>query len=898
MRIQFRAPDAKYERRIERQLRDTRPVLEQVGEALSDPMAAAVGLVGLAMVAVFFPAASDLALLFGLGGTLWSMTRPYGLPLHMPQWSGAKDPNDLHPGTLRPVKARGIAYFGNEVGTNAQVMATNDYLRQHQMTLGTTGSGKTEFLKAKATNALCWGSGFVLIDGKADNKLYGDILTIARRFGRDDSVLVMNYMTGSSDAGSTSNTMNPFAEGSSSALNELLVSLMDESSGDGMWKGRAIALSSSIMTAVVWLRDNQAGYHLNVETISDALVLKNVVKLSRDKILPTHIRVPLMDYLKSVPGYKDESFNNDGSERVDPNAKGGPDKGLATCREQHGYLQMQFTRVLNDLANTYGYIFKTKAGEIDMYDVVVNRRILVVLMPSLEKSPESLAGLGKIVVATLKNVMAKCLGSAIEGEWAEIIENKVTNSASPALAMFDEVGYYATNGMAMMAAQARGLGFSIDFAAQDEAAMRRRIKEEVDSIKGNANLKFFLRLEDTGDTKRTFEEGAGEMDISKVRGFDNDGAGIGYRAQPGAGLERVRRGTFLDLKGQHLGFAHLMVGDKIIRMRVANIDHGKLKYLRVNRFMAVELPKAAEITDRNLAGAIHQRLTAQGYKVADHVGPFAASPEIADMASTLASLKAAGVKVASTERGIVALASLHVPLRTRATLADVAVTTIENAIAGPATGVIDPSNLIPAPISPETSLVIDLADAGDDGDPDANGETVDAVLAPAEGTDLDDLVGQRVQRDQSDAADAQMQDLLVQAFADLYGQIHERGIIAPRTTDVTRTASQIAPPDEGMSAIAFITGEREPDFSQAIFGGDDGKAAVAVGITAMEMMTGASREEAAVVASSVLEAAEKATVYPSKPTPSPLPKADLKSALHTLRAALAAKQSTGGTRPE
>ncbi|MQP68166.1 TraM recognition domain-containing protein [Niveispirillum sp. SYP-B3756] len=891
MRITFRAPDSKYERRIERQLRDTRPVLVQVGEALSDPMAAAVGLIGLAMVAIFFPAASDLALLLGLLGMLWSMTRPYGLPLHMPQWSGAKDPNDVHPGTMRPVKAKGIIYFGNEVGSSAQVMATNDYLRQHQMTLGTTGSGKTEFLKAKATNTLCWGSGFILIDGKADNKLYGDILTIARRFGRDDSVLVMNYMTGSSDAGSTSNTMNPFAEGSSSALNELLVSLMDESSGDGMWKGRAIALSSSIMTAVVWLRDNQAGYNLNVETISDALVLKNVVKLSRDKALPAHIRVPLMDYLKSVPGYKDESFNDNGSERTDPNAKGGPDKGLATCREQHGYLQMQFTRVLNDLANTYGYIFKTRAGEIDMYDVVVNRRILVVLMPSLEKSPESLAGLGKIVVATLKNVMAKCLGSAIEGEWAEIIENKVTNSASPALAMFDEVGYYATNGMAMMAAQARGLGFSIDFAAQDEAAMKRRIKEEVDSIKGNANLKFFLRLEDTGDTKRTFEEGAGEMDITKVRGFDDDGAGLGYRAQSGAGLERVRRGTFLDLKGQPLGFAHLMVGDKIIRMRVANIDHGKLKYLRVNRFMAVELPKAAEIQERNLAGAIHQRLTTKGFKVADHVGPFAASPEITDMAATLATLKAAGIRVASTERGIVALASLHVPLRTRATLAAVAVTTVENAITGPATGVIDPSNLIPTPINPEINLVIDLVDMPDDGL--IEGEAGHAALAPPEGSDQEDLVAERVQRAQADQADTEMQDMLVRAFADLYGQIHERGILGPLPPATDSFPPTAAGSNDDMSAIAFITGVGDPSFSQAVFGGEDGRAAVAVGISAMEMMTGASRDEATVVAGALLDAAEQATIYPSKPTPAPLPKADLKSALNVLRTALAAKQGEG-----
>ena len=44
-----------------------------------------------------------------------------------------------------------------------------------------------------------------------------------------------------------------------------------------------------------------------------------------------------------------------------------------------------------------------------MRDVVLNRRILVVSLPALENSSDSLAGLGKIVVASLRGMMAQML---------------------------------------------------------------------------------------------------------------------------------------------------------------------------------------------------------------------------------------------------------------------------------------------------------------------------------------------------------------------------------------------------------------------------------------------------------------------------------------------------------
>ena len=132
----------------------------------------------------------------------------------------------------------------------------SDYARelnqknQSVLISGESGAGKTEALLSIAYNALCQGSGFIYVDGKGDNSLFAKVFSMVRSMGREDDLMVVNFMTGGSDiigpqSRILSNTMNPFALGSSSMLSNLVVSLMDSGSSgssDGdMWKGRAIS---------------------------------------------------------------------------------------------------------------------------------------------------------------------------------------------------------------------------------------------------------------------------------------------------------------------------------------------------------------------------------------------------------------------------------------------------------------------------------------------------------------------------------------------------------------------------------------------------------------------------------------------------------------------------------
>lgn len=546
----------------------------------------------------------DVFLILGILYFRWFRKQLVELPLKLPQHAGKlKDKNNPNPATGGPGKAEGILFLGNVrdgPAKNDELWLTNSDARTHMLFLGTTGAGKTEGLKSLISNALCWGSGFVYVDGKAQNTLWGDVYSLARRFGRDDDVLVLNYMTGNSDNSSRSNSLNPFSIGSASYLTQMMVGLMDDSGDDNaMWKGRAISLMSAMMPALTWKRDNQ-GLMLDVGVIRDNLTMQQIIKMSRDPALPDRVIRGLQSYLDTLPGYVDSAFDDEGNER--PPSQDQPMVDLSQTRQQHGYLTMQFTRALSSLADEYGYIFKQQMADIDMMDVVLNRRILVVLIPALEKSPDEAANLGKIVVAALKGMMGATLGNELEGEQSSIIDNNPTTAATPFMTVFDEVGYYTSPGMGVMAAQARSLGFSLIFAGQDMPALQKRVKEEALSIAGNCNLKIFGKLEDPTETKDFFEKTVSSALVSEASGFSSNAGGLGGRSYfegDNISFQARKEASYDDLRRQGQGQVHFLWADKTVAANMFYSNPKRVNVVRVQRLLGVS-PRnwAVEARDR------------------------------------------------------------------------------------------------------------------------------------------------------------------------------------------------------------------------------------------------------------------------------------------------------------
>ncbi len=584
-------------------IRDTRTLGMKIVDFFKDPVNSAVFIISIAAATYLVPSLCEVIAFFGVCIFLYAYTRKSTLPFRMPLRSNANDHNDPLPGTNKPRKARGISFFGNRKSNNDELWFNNDDMRTHVLIFGSTGSGKTVALTSLSFNALVQGSGFLYVDGKGDNSLFASVFSMCRTMGREDDLLLINFMTGARDVVGAqekrlSNTMNPFCNGSSSMLSQLVVSLMDagsQSSDGDMWKGRAIVFVEALMKVMVYMRD-KGKILLDANTIRNYFELTRLEAIAMDKMFPRDnqepvsladtpelILEPIKNYVKNLPGYDVSKKGKQGSQVL----------------EQHGFITMQLTRTFGSLADTYGHIIRTNLAEVDLKDVVLNRRVLVVLLPALEKSPDELANLGKVIIASLKAMMAAGLGESVEGTYREVISRKPTTAPTPYMCILDEYGYYAVKGFAVVPAQARSLGFSVIFAGQDLPAFQKASKEEAASIGANTNIKICMKLEDPMETWDFFHKTAGESYVTKVDSFQTNAGSLlnNYMDSRSASSEKRQRVDLLDLKEQREGEAHIFFKSKIIRARMFFANPPPPIKMRLNQFLKVEPPLGRSLLD-------------------------------------------------------------------------------------------------------------------------------------------------------------------------------------------------------------------------------------------------------------------------------------------------------------
>jgi intracellular multiplication protein IcmO len=594
-------PQAQFERTGAQGFRDVRPLTTRLSQGLRGQASCFV-LTLLASSAWCVPASATPAALTGVLYATWVLTRRLTLPIRLPRSARCRDWNLPDPATRKPRRSAGDIFIGNDQLTGQELWLTNEDGRQHGTIPGTTGAGKTTAIVSFLANALTQGSGFVLVDGKASNELYGEILALARRFGREDDVFVLNFLTASLPSigrdgvlmDSQSNTFNPFSTGNADAIRELLVSQLGDpnpSDANGVFRGRAVALLGTMAPVLVWMRD-QKSITINIEQIRQSLELRSIWTLAKLKQflvrdpgatdprplqvneIPADLLYPLLAYLGEIPGYNIDLPYNE--QKTDEPFK------------QHGFALFYFTAAFTQLAVSLGHIFKVDSGDIDMRDIVLNRRILVVNLPALENSDDSLAALGKICVASLRGMMAQLLGARLEGDPKEIFVASPGMGQGPFHVVFDELAYYATNGMDRMLAMGRGLNMMFWLAFQEVGGIWARLGEKTYSLLGNANLTVAMRQQDSNRTREWLEKTAGQTYVTQALSYHgaSDGA---YREAQAAELRQVARVDWQDLQKLIEGEAIVLFGGRRIYARLfrAVLPDGPI---RLNRRLTLAAP--------------------------------------------------------------------------------------------------------------------------------------------------------------------------------------------------------------------------------------------------------------------------------------------------------------------
>ena len=587
-------PQNQYERNGNKTFRDIRPLTTRLSEALRGSVSGLV--IGMAAAATWFePAIIDLTVPAALFYATWVLTRAPVLPLRLPRSADRPDYGNLAPGTRKPKPANGTIFIGWDIEGN-ELWLTAEDARQHITLPGTTGAGKTTAILSLLSNAIMQGSGFVLVDGKGDRDLYAKVLALARAAGRDDDVRVLNFMVASGVK--DSHTFNPFSIGNHHALSELLASQLGEpaaNDSNGVFRERAVALIGTLAPALTYLRDVR-GVELTIEVIRFSIELRWIWKFAMDKIailrdpdtgvereidvsadVPEDITWPMRAYLGELPGVNTSV----------PLSKQGEEPS-----KQHGYTQMYFTATFTQLAVSLGHIFRVGIGDIDMRDIVLNRRILVVNLPALENSAATLAALGKLVVASLRAMMAQLLGGSLEGSYTEA--DKPGMGPSPFFVCFDELAYYATSGLDRMLAMGRGLNVSFMLGFQEVSGIYARLGESTASLLGNANTIIAMRQQDSGRTRDYIEKTAGQTQVTQATSFQGGGDGA-YREARSAEVRTVSRVDWNDLTSLLEGEAVILFGGRRIYARVFHVSLSDKGMKRLGRTIQLRNPDVDDL---------------------------------------------------------------------------------------------------------------------------------------------------------------------------------------------------------------------------------------------------------------------------------------------------------------
>ena len=538
--------------------RDVRSPSQRLADALKLGQVQTGGIFTAGLCLLLFPACATP--LFCLGLALFlarcACVNNERLPFRMPMGLTGTDRGDPLPGRSGFARPEGIFFLGNRLQDKQELWLKAKDILTHCLLFGTTGSGKTETLVSLSYNALATASGLFYIDPKASPKLAVQIWQMARFLGRDDDFRVLNYGTSGKVKGKSprrlSNTNNPFTFGSAEALTQLLVSLMPASDGaNSIFADKAQALISGVMYALVDLRDKGL-LKLSTSIIRDSLALEKCVALALHPELDQESRASIQAAL-ATSGWIAGREMKDQPE---------------SFAEQFGYAQSYFGKALSSLTDTYSHIYGAEDGEVDFSDAIMQRRILVVLLPSLEKAPAELASLGKISLSAIRNACAVGLGANIEGDAADVLEALPTDTIGigPYLCIVDEYAAIVTPGFEVVLTQGRGLGIAAIVASQDYAGILEADKKGAQQMVANTCLKVFMRMQDAEKTWELIRGQAGQSTVLRTSGFNiNEQISSDYRDANSTTVEQEDRVVLRDLQEQIEGEAHFVFSGQIVR---------------------------------------------------------------------------------------------------------------------------------------------------------------------------------------------------------------------------------------------------------------------------------------------------------------------------------------------
>lgn len=478
---------------------------------------------------------------------------------------------------------KAVTYLGVDESDKPIFMSAKTACEHIYVNAG-TGGGKTRMLLSVAAQDMAQGSGLIYVDGKAATETFELFYAFARATGRMEDVLVLNFLKAPNECIpqslvekemlKRSCTVDIMSGGSDDELKELFISLFrDAGKGNDIWTGRATTFLSGILKVLVWKRDNFSSYQLTFKELQNHLELskiRSLIEESQNGNIPSEVIQGLKIYYNSLP--QDDEVK---------------------MSEQHSYSLYSLIEGLSLIGNTYRDLFDVPAGAIDFKDVFTHKRLLFVMLPTLEKSVDSSQILGKLILTAVKRAISTALGSQIQGHSSDIFLEKSNDEQLNFRLILDEFKYMRTEGYGALLAQVRSLGVATAISAQCFGGLTEDgFKGEAAEIIANTSTKIFMKIEPDKETEEMILSRGGSGLVSSVMGFSPT-VTDSLRAESRSAIDKIGRINIRDLTKQKPGEAHITFKDSILRAKMVFFDptlHKDSGDPRGLRFLNLTLP--------------------------------------------------------------------------------------------------------------------------------------------------------------------------------------------------------------------------------------------------------------------------------------------------------------------
>lgn len=245
----------------------------------------------------------------------------------------------------------------------------NVYFSGHHQQRGYFGEGALEHSLNEIEKSIESGAGVIYFSlGKG--KTYQRILDLAQEHHRMSNVQIINHsyhLEINDKASFQSSTFNPFMCENAATLTAMVMGAFLDTTEAVMWKGRALGLASTLMNLLTYYRDYK-GMIITPEVVREYLFLDKLIEAYGQTDLPTFVQTCLYTYLHTLPGFHFQNLTQS-----------------VVTYEQHGYVQMQFVKLIGNLTETYGDIYNVDKPSVSYHQAFRDNQILIVLLPEKEQ---------------------------------------------------------------------------------------------------------------------------------------------------------------------------------------------------------------------------------------------------------------------------------------------------------------------------------------------------------------------------------------------------------------------------------------------------------------------------------------------------------------------------------